>query len=350
MFKKSIKSSLMLCFLCSISLYGDVKEARFKDCDDYSPISTGGTGVTGPTGPTGPIGPAGLQGAQGAQGLVGTAGTTGVTGATGATGLGATGPQGNRGATGGAGPIGTTGATGLPGAIGPIGITGTTGADGLAGDQGSTGPQGVVGMVGPIGLTGNQGNGGPQGDQGPAGTLTQEFPTYAFLSTTPAYNGPTGLTGSPLIYEMQFTNDNLGPDITFGPTGATGSPGPTDTNYIEIVEGGYFMINTTLSLQVDTSIVGTTRLDFYYATNFNLGVTPYEELPETRYTYTYTNTVSGVGFIRIPVNYFVATRIGDPEDVIRLKLFVMLTGNAISFAEAGISDVINVNIIKIDLQ
>ncbi len=80
--------------------------------------------LPGPAGPTGPAGPEGP-----AEGLTGPAGPTGPTGAEGPAGAtGPTGPAGPTGPDGAAGPMGPTGATGAVGAMGATGPAGPTGA------------------------------------------------------------------------------------------------------------------------------------------------------------------------------------------------------------------------------
>ncbi len=91
--------------------------------------------IDGPTGATGPAGAAGATGPTGADGAAGPTGTTGPAGATGAP--GAAGPTGADGAAGAAGATGPTGAAGIAGAAGAAGATGATG---LTGPTGATGP------------------------------------------------------------------------------------------------------------------------------------------------------------------------------------------------------------------
>ena len=76
--------------------------------------------INAPTGPTGADGAAGLAGIVGAAGAAGPIGATGLTGPTGPTGAdGAAGLAGIVGAAGAAGPIGATGLTGPTGPTGP---------------------------------------------------------------------------------------------------------------------------------------------------------------------------------------------------------------------------------------
>ena len=79
--------------------------------------------MQGPTGPTGADGPIGAAGAAGPTGAAGPAGADGAARATGAT-----------------GPAGADGAAGLAGVAGAEGAAGPTGASGLTGPTGATGP------------------------------------------------------------------------------------------------------------------------------------------------------------------------------------------------------------------
>ena len=165
----------------------------------------------------GPAGPAGATGAAGpAEGAAGVTGTTGPTGAE--------------------GPIGAVGATGPTGATGPAGAagaTGPTGADGAAGLAGIAGAAGAAGATGATGLT------GPTGATGPA-------LSSAFAANTQGSSVLVALGGTPIALPNAQL---LSPDITVnaGNTVFTvATPGTYQISY---------HVNTTAALLMGTRLV-----------------------------------------------------------------------------------------------
>ena len=191
----------------------------------------GAAGVTGPTGPTGAEGPIGAVGATGPTGATGPAGAAGATGPTGAD--GAAGPTGTTGPAGATGVTGATGATGADGAVGATGATGPTGADGAAGLAG------IVGATGPTGPTGATGLTGPTGATGPA-------LSSAFAANTQGSSVLVALGGTPIALPNAQL---LSPDITVnaGNTVFTvATPGTYQISY---------HVNTTAALLMGTRLV-----------------------------------------------------------------------------------------------
>ena len=186
----------------------------------------------------GPAGPAGATGAAGpAEGAAGVTGTTGPTGAEGPIGaVGATGPTG---ATGPAGAAGATGPTGADGAAGPTGTTGPAGATGAPGAAGPTGADGAAGAAGATGPTGAAGLTGPTGATGPA-------LSSAFAANTQGSSVLVALGGTPIALPNAQL---LSPDITVnaGNTVFTvATPGTYQISY---------HVNTTAALLMGTRLV-----------------------------------------------------------------------------------------------
>ena len=190
--------------------------------------AAGATGTTGPTGADGPIGAVGAAGPTGATGPAGAAGATGPTGAG-----GAAGPTGAAGPAGATGVTGATGPTGADGAVGATGATGPTGADGAAGLAGITGAAGAAGPTGATGLT------GPTGATGPA-------LSSAFAANTQGSSVLVALGGTPIALPNAQL---LSPDITVnaGNTVFTvATPGTYQISY---------HVNTTAALLMGTRLV-----------------------------------------------------------------------------------------------
>ena len=191
----------------------------------------GAAGVTGTTGPTGAEGPIGAVGTTGPTGATGPAGATGATGPTGAD--GAAGPTGTTGPAGATGVTGAAGPTGADGAVGATGATGPTGADGAAGLPG------IVGAVGAAGATGATGLTGPTGATGPA-------LSSAFAANTQGSSVLVALGGTPIALPNAQL---LSPDITVnaGNTVFTvAAPGTYQISY---------HVNTTAALLMGTRLV-----------------------------------------------------------------------------------------------
>lgn len=205
--------------------------------------------INAPTGATGPAeGAAGATGATGPTGADGPVGATGVTGATGATGpTGVQGPAGTvgaEGAAGAAGAVGPTGATGATGATGPTGATGAdgaTGATGPAGAAGATGPAGIVGAAGAAGATGSTGVSGATGATGPNPTATA-----GFAANTQGSSILVALGGTPIALPNAQV---LSPDITVN---------AGNTVFTVVTPGTYqisYHVNTTIGLLMGTRLV-----------------------------------------------------------------------------------------------
>ena len=191
----------------------------------------GAAGVTGTTGPTGAEGPIGVVGATGLTGATGPAGAAGATGPTGAD--GAVGPTGTTGPLGATGVTGPTGPTGADGAVGATGATGPPGADGAAGLSVIVGAAGAAGPTGATGLT------GPTGATGPA-------LSSAFAANTQGSSVLVALGGTPIALPNAQL---LSPDITVnaGNTVFTvAAPGTYQISY---------HVNTTAALLMGTRLV-----------------------------------------------------------------------------------------------
>ena len=165
----------------------------------------------------GPAGPAGATGATGpAEGAAGATGTTGPTGA-----------DGPIGAVGAAGPTGATGPAGAAGAAGPTGADGAAGLAGITGAAGAAGPTGATGLTGPTGAT------------GPA-------LSSAFAANTQGSSVLVALGGTPIALPNAQL---LSPDITVnaGNTVFTvAAPGTYQISY---------HVNTTAALLMGTRLV-----------------------------------------------------------------------------------------------
>ena len=191
----------------------------------------GAAGVTGTTGPTGAEGPIGVVGATGLTGATGPAGAAGATGPTGAD--GAVGPTGTTGPLGATGVTGPTGPTGADGAVGATGATGPTGADGAAGLAGVVGAAGAAGPTGATGLT------GPTGPTGPA-------LSSAFAANTQGSSVLVALGGTPIALPNAQL---LSPDITVN---------AGNTVFTVVTPGTYqisYHVNTTAALLMGTRLV-----------------------------------------------------------------------------------------------
>ena len=191
----------------------------------------GAAGVTGTTGPTGAEGPIGVVGATGLTGATGPAGAAGATGPTGAD--GAVGPTGTTGPLGATGVTGPTGPTGADGAVGATGATGPTGADGAAGLAGVVGAAGAAGPTGATGLT------GPTGATGPA-------LSSAFAANTQGSSVLVALGGTPIALPNAQL---LSPDITVN---------AGNTVFTVVTPGTYqisYHVNTTAALLMGTRLV-----------------------------------------------------------------------------------------------
>ena len=191
----------------------------------------GAAGVTGTTGPTGAEGPIGVVGATGLTGATGPAGAAGATGPTGAD--GAVGPTGTTGPLGATGVTGPTGPTGADGAVGATGATGPTGADGAAGLAGVVGATGAAGPTGATGLT------GPTGPTGPARSS-------AFAANTQGSSVLVALGGTPIALPNAQL---LSPDITVN---------AGNTVFTVVTPGTYqisYHVNTTAALLMGTRLV-----------------------------------------------------------------------------------------------
>ena len=212
-----------------------------------APVLPGPAGPTGATGATGPAegaaGVTGTTGPTGAEGPIGAVGATGPTGATGPAGAaGATGPTGADGAVGSTGTTGPTGATGVTGATGP------TGADGAVGATGATGPTGADGAAGLAGIVGAAGAAGPTGATGLTGPTGATGPALssAFAANTQGSSVLVALGGTPIALPNAQL---LSPDITVnaGNTVFTvATPGTYQISY---------HVNTTAALLMGTRLV-----------------------------------------------------------------------------------------------
>ena len=167
--------------------------------------------------------------------LPGPAGPTGATGATGP-------------AEGAAGVTGTTGPTGAEGPIGAVGTTGPTGADGAAGATGATGPAGADGAAGLAGVTGAEGSAGPTGASGLTGPTGATGPALssAFAANTQGSSVLVALGGTPIALPNAQL---LSPDITVN---------AGNTVFTVVTPGTYqisYHVNTTAALLMGTRLV-----------------------------------------------------------------------------------------------
>ena len=173
--------------------------------------------------------------------LPGPAGPTGATGATGPA-------EGAAGVTGATGPTGADGPIGAAGAAGPTGAAGPAGADGAAGATGATGPAGADGAAGLAGVAGAEGSAGPTGASGLTGPTGATGPALssAFAANTQGSSVLVALGGTPIALPNAQL---LSPDITVnaGNTVFTvATPGTYQISY---------HVNTTAALLMGTRLV-----------------------------------------------------------------------------------------------
>ena len=143
------------------------------------------------------------------------------------------GPTGTTGPTGAAGVTGAAGPTGPDGAVGATGATGPTGADGAAGLAGIVGAAGAAGPTGATGLT------GPTGPTGPA-------LSSAFAANTQGSSVLVALGGTPIALPNAQL---LSPDITVN---------AGNTVFTVVTPGTYqisYHVNTTAALLMGTRLV-----------------------------------------------------------------------------------------------
>ena len=173
--------------------------------------------------------------------LPGPAGPTGATGATGPA-------EGAAGVTGATGPTGADGPIGAAGAAGPTGAAGPAGADGAARATGATGPAGADGAAGLAGVAGAEGAAGPTGASGLTGPTGATGPALssAFAANTQGSSVLVALGGTPIALPNAQL---LSPDITVnaGNTVFTvATPGTYQISY---------HVNTTAALLMGTRLV-----------------------------------------------------------------------------------------------
>ena len=135
--------------------------------------------------------------------------------------------------------MGPTGTTGPAGATGVTGATGATGADGAVGATGATGPTGADGAAGPTGPTGATGLTGPTGATGPA-------LSSAFAANTQGSSVLVALGGTPIALPNAQL---LSPDITVN---------AGNTVFTVVTPGTYqisYHVNTTAALLMGTRLV-----------------------------------------------------------------------------------------------
>lgn len=238
--------------------------------------AAGVTGTTGPTGAEGPIGAVGATGPTGATGPAGAAGATGPTGADGAVGpTGTTGPAGATGAPGAAGPTGADGAAGATGATGPTGADGAAGLAGIAGAAGAAGATGATGLTGPTGATGPAlSSAFAANTQGSSvlvalGGTPIALPNAQLLSPDITVNaGNTVFTvATPGTYQISYHVNTtaallMGTRLVINGTNSVPStinPALSVSNFENQIKVT-LPANSTISLQLFTSIVGTAVL------------------------------------------------------------------------------------------
>ncbi len=238
--------------------------------------AAGVTGTTGPTGAEGPIGAVGATGPTGATGPAGAAGATGPTGADGAVGpTGTTGPAGATGAPGAAGPTGADGAAGAAGATGPTGADGAAGLAGIAGAAGAAGATGATGLTGPTGATGPAlSSAFAANTQGSSvlvalGGTPIALPNAQLLSPDITVNaGNTVFTvATPGTYQISYHVNTtaallMGTRLVINGTNSVPStinPALSVSNFENQIKVT-LPANSTISLQLFTSIVGTAVL------------------------------------------------------------------------------------------
>ena len=155
------------------------------------------------------------------------------------------GVRGAEGPAGETGPAGPTGPQGPPGATGASGDPGAPGETGPAGPAGPTGPDGAAGPVGAAGAAGAAGVAGATGPTGPAGPLGPGL-TAAFAVNT---------QGSPIAVSSGGTPIPL-PNEQVLPSGVTADS--TNTVFTVAEAGTYqisYHVNTTLALPMGTRLV-----------------------------------------------------------------------------------------------
>ena len=238
--------------------------------------AAGVTGTTGPTGAEGPVGAVGATGPTGATGPAGAAGATGPTGADGAAGpTGTTGPAGATGAPGAAGPTGADGAAGAAGATGPTGADGAAGLAGIAGAAGAAGATGATGLTGPTGATGPAlSSAFAANTQGSSvlvalGGTPIALPNAQLLSPDITVNaGNTVFTvATPGTYQISYHVNTtaallMGTRLVINGTNSVPStinPALSVSNFENQIKVT-LPANSTISLQLFTSIVGTAVL------------------------------------------------------------------------------------------
>ena len=238
--------------------------------------AAGATGTTGPTGADGPIGAVGAAGPTGAAGPAGAAGATGPTGADGTTGpTGTTGPAGATGAPGAVGPTGADGAAGAAGATGPTGADGAAGLAGIAGAAGAAGATGATGLTGPTGATGPAlSSAFAANTQGSSvlvalGGTPIALPNAQLLSPDITVNaGNTVFTvATPGTYQISYHVNTtaallMGTRLVINGTNSVPStinPALSISNFENQIKVT-LPANSTISLQLFTSIVGTAVL------------------------------------------------------------------------------------------
>ncbi len=137
------------------------------------------------------------------------------------------------------GPAGATGVTGATGATGADGAVGATGATGPTGANGAAGLAGIVGAAGPTGPTGATGLTGPTGATGPA-------LSSAFAANTQGSSVLVALGGTPIALPNAQL---LSPDITVN---------AGNTVFTVVTPGTYqisYHVNTTAALLMGTRLV-----------------------------------------------------------------------------------------------
>lgn len=214
----------------------------------YFPNINAPTGAVGPTGVQGPAGPVGAEGAAGAAGAVGPTGATGATGADGATGA--------------TGPAGAAGATGLTGIVGAAGAAGATGATGASGATGATGPN-------PTATAGFAANTQGSSILVALGGTPIALPNAQLLSPDITVNaGNTVFTVvTPGTYQISYhVNTTVG--LLMGTRLVINGANSTPSTINPVISTSSFEnqikvtlpANSTISLQMFTSIVGTAIL------------------------------------------------------------------------------------------
>ncbi len=165
---------------------------------------------------------------------------------------GAIGPKGDKGDAGVAGPKGDKGDAGIMGLQGDKGDAGAMGLQGIKGDVGATGAIGPIGLTGPKGDQGIQGIAGPKGDKGD--DAIAQNPTIIKISSSTPIPINTELEVIPLTFG---TIDFLEGDFNY----------TVSNGQLIIPEGGYYEINSNLSLLTSTSQFANTIIIFEVVVN-----------------------------------------------------------------------------------